>query len=63
MVLQWTMGSGQQITMPTGIILQVLILGKMVVMGQIAEDDMNVVNVTSHMTKVLLTIDTREIAV
>ena len=47
----------------TGIILQVLILGKMVVMGQIAEDDMNTVNVTSHMTKVLLTIDTREIAI
>ena len=63
MVLQWTVGIEQQITMATGIILQVLILGKMVAMGQIAEDDMNVVNVTFHMAKLLLTIDTREIAV
>ena len=38
-------------------------VGRMVVMGQIAEDDMNTVNVTPHMTKVLLTIDTREIAI
>ena len=63
MVLQRTMGIEQQITMVTGIMLQVLILGKMVDMGQIAVDYMNIVNVTPHMTKVLLTIDTREIAI
>ena len=50
MVLQRTMCSWQQVTMTTGVVLPVPILDKVVGTGQIALDDMNIVNDTSRMT-------------